>query len=234
VQSIVVPATATVHSAFGAVTSDLHVSTELSDLMHAPSWDDAPGAFDLGRINANFERLEEAARHALLESGARPDRMSFERSADLRLRMQVHQLTVPVDGGALPQSSIGVLLDRFERQFEELYGSGAAHKEAGVEIVSFRVRATGHLEKPQLARLAGAGSGSERRVELSDRSIYLGPTRGRVTAAVLRGDSLTTADRIDGPAVIEHPGTTIFIGPGQIAEIDQLENTVITFERQEY
>ena len=60
------------------------------------------------------------------------------------------------------------------------------------------------------------------------RKVYLGPEHGWVDVQVVRGTALVAGDVVAGPAVIEHPGTTIFIGVGQAARIDHLENTVIT------
>lgn len=57
--------------------------------------------------------------------------------------------------------------------------------------------------------------------------MYLGPEHGTTLADVARGTELRSGDRVQGPAVIEHPGTTIFVGPGQTAVIDEVENTVI-------
>ncbi len=98
--------------------------------------------------------------------------------------------------------------------------------EAGVEIVSFRVTGRGEVDKPRLATVAPTGfhvAGKPR-----PRAIYLGGEYGEVTAQVLRGSAVRPGDVIEGPAVIEHPSTTIFVGPGQVATIDDLENTVIT------
>ncbi len=221
-QSVVVPATATVHSAYGAVMSDLHITTELSDPMHSATWDGASQAFPVARINENFVRLEEAARRSLTDSAADPDKITLQRFADVRFRMQVHRLSVPVDEGLLGSEYVEDLLQRFHDQFEELYGEGVAFKEAGVEIVSFRVQGRGEFDKPRLAQVANGANGA-----LRSRRIHLGHDLGEVTADVVRGPSLVSGDVIDGPVVIEHPGTTIFVGPGQTARIDDLDNTVI-------
>jgi N-methylhydantoinase A len=224
-RSVVVPATATVHSAYGAVMSDLHITTELSDPMHSPTWDGASDAFPVARINENFVRLEQAARVSLAASSADPDKITLQRFADIRFRMQVHRLSVPVDAGSLGSQYVVDLLERFHDQFEELYGEGVAFKEAGVEIVSFRVQGHGEFDKPKLAQVAIAANGSGG--ALPSRRIHLGHDLGEVTADVVRGPSLVSGDVLDGPVVIEHPGTTIFVGPGQTATIDSLDNTVI-------
>jgi N-methylhydantoinase A len=224
-QSVLVPATATVHSAFGAAMSDLHISAELSDPMHSATWDGAKDAFDPERLTRHFEALEADATKELLSGGARAERIVLQRFADVRFRMQNKSLAVPVEPGVLDTGSIVRLMDAFQAQFVELYGSEALSLGAGVEIVSFRVQAKGELDKPRVTHVVSANA-SQGHMPTS-RSVYLGHQHGLVTADVARGTELRQGARVQGPAVIEHPGTTIFVGPGQTAVIDELENTVI-------
>ena len=225
VQSIIVPATATVHSAFGAAMSDLHTSAEISDPMHSTTWHGAVDAFDPERFNRHFAELEGEVGKELLEGGAAPERISIARFAEVRFRMQNKTLSVPVQPGRVDSDAIARLLTAFERQFVELYGSEALFLGAGVEIVSLRVQAKGALDKPRVTRVVSAGAGQGHMP--ASRPVYLGRVHGLVMADVVRGNELRPGDRVRGPAVIEHPGTTIFVGLGQSAAIDDLENTVI-------
>ncbi len=224
-QSILIPATATVHSAFGAAMSDLHITAELSDPMHSATWDAASDAFDPARLTRNFESLEAEATEELLEGGALTERITLQRFADVRFRMQSKSLSIPVEAGTLDTASIIRIMDTFANQFVELYGSEALFLGAGVEIVSLRVQAKGKLDKPRIQHVVSADAGAWHMP--TSRPVYLGHTYGFVTADVARGIELRPGDRIQGPAVIEHPGTTIFVGPDQTAVIDELENTVI-------
>jgi N-methylhydantoinase A len=230
-QSILVPATATVHSAFGAAMSDLHISAEISDPMHSATWDGAKDAFDPERITRHFEALEAQTSKELLGGGAITERIVLQRFADVRFRMQNKSLSVPVEPGALDTASIVRIMDTFQAQFVELYGADALFLGAGVEIVSFRVQAKGELDKPRVRHVVSANAGQGHMP--SSRPVYLGGQHGLVTADVARGTDLRPGDRIAGPAVIEHPGTTIFVGPNQTAVIDELENTVIRTNHKE-
>jgi N-methylhydantoinase A len=225
VQSIIVPATATVHSAFGAVISDLHLSSEISDPMQAFHWKDIPTIFDPERINRHFAALESGITAELIASGARPDGIAIQRFADLRFRMQSKGLAVPVEPGQLTATSITRMMDRFVEQFAELFGKDAVFKGAGAELWSLRVQAKGAMDRPRAARVTNAHS--EGGHVPSSRRLYLGPKLGEALVDVVRGAALRRGDRVQGPAVIEHPGTTIFVGPGQTAVIDDFENTVI-------
>jgi len=225
VQSVVVPSTATVHSAFGAVMSDLHVAAELSDPLAAPVWGDAAETLPAARIAENLARLEGQVRKQLLDSGAEPHRIHVQRYAEVRFRMQSKSLPVSLPPGELTAADMQRLLDTFLKQFEETYGPEAVFTGAGVEIPSVRVQAKGELKKPAISTVISGGSALE--VERpATRKVYL--PGGWTDAAVVRGTSLKPGDTVEGPAIIEHPGTTIFVGHGQNAVIDRLENTVIT------
>jgi N-methylhydantoinase A len=225
VRSIIVPATATVHSAFGAAMSDLHVSAEFSDPMHSAHWANAGEVFSASRIQGTFQRLERQVAEELRSGGAHAEQISFQRFVDVKFRMQNKSLSVLMEPGELSGASVQRMLDAFVRQFEELYGEEAVFLGAGVELTSFRVQGKGELDKPRITKVL---SGNAHVGHVSDsRVIYLGSERGFVTADLLRGTELRPGDRIHGPAVIEHPATTIFVGPGQSATIDELENTVI-------
>lgn len=227
-QSVIVPATATVHSAFGAVMSDLHFAAELSDSMHSASWEAAPDLIDPARVNANLARLADQATHQLLSSGARPERITLHRFAEVKFRMQAKSLSVPLPDGDLTRDGLAEVLQVFLRLFEDTYGSEAVFLGAGVEIPSLRVQARGELDKPAITRVIDGGATVSETHLPQSRPIYLGPSYGWASVDIVRGNGLKEGDTVAGPAVIEHPGTTIFVGVGQEARIDHLDNTVIT------
>ena len=55
--------------------------------------------FDLEHINRTFFELESKGRKQLEEDGVDPDRMVFQRFVEVKYRMQIHQLPVPVPAG---------------------------------------------------------------------------------------------------------------------------------------
>src|SRR4051812_5251862 len=163
VRSVIVPSTATVHSAFGAVMSDLHLATELSDSFMSPSWEAAPDVLDGVRMAANFDRLEKQVADQLLESGATADRIVLQRFAEVKFRMQAKSLSVPVPAGDLDRDAIEAVLASFLRLFVETYGEEAVFLGAGVEIPSVRVQGRGELTKPAITSVVSGGSAVEHR-----------------------------------------------------------------------
>jgi N-methylhydantoinase A len=226
VRAIVVPFTATVHSAYGGVASDLHRSLALSDLIQTPPFFDTASKYlDPQRITANFLKLEEECRR-LMDRPLGEASIEFRRHLDMRYRRQVNELVVPVPIGKLEASDIDDLVDRFERKYEELYGQGAAFREAGVEITTFRVEGVIKHKRPQPKRYPLAKNDPSVAL-IGERRVYFGELKKYVSARIYAGVRVEAGFRIEGPALIEHPGTTILIGPAQVARLDELLNTFI-------
>ena len=228
VRAVVVPATATVHSAYGAVASDLHRAFARSDLMRTPPFVPNPSEFlDPVRITAILDELDEQACESMRGAGVADDAIVLDRFVDMRYRYQVNELMVPVPAGKLDRPDIDDLITRFDRKYEELFGKGAAFREAGVELVTFRVSAHGRFPKPALRPQAQEPGGTADAARRGDRPVHLGPGGTPLTTAVYRGEALVAGSEIAGPAILEYPGTTVVVGPGQSARVDQWLDVVI-------
>ena len=216
VQKIIVPWTAATHSAMGVASSDVMHTYELSDHMVVP--------VDADRFHSNFRTLEKGAWADLGAEGFGED-VLINRYVDMRYRRQVHEITTPVPPGPLDQEDLEALNREFERIYEMSYGRGSAFREAGIEMLAFRVEATGRIPRPVLApqtpgqRNAGSALKGAREV------FY--PARGFVSTAVYDIGRLDPGNAIQGPAIVETPVTTIVVNPGQEARMDEYRNIVI-------
>ena len=230
VQAIVVPRTAPVHSAFGAVATDLHRTSNLSDLMRTPPFFEvASQHLDPVRIEQRFKQLEARCREGLARSGVETESIIFYRSLDMRYRRQVNELIVQAGPRTIDATSVDALVDRFEKKYEELYGKGAAFREAGIEITTFRVDAVAPVVKPALRRYESNGSDTVSAL-VGERRVYFNEVGDYATTRVYMAERLSAGAVIEGPAIIEHPGTTIVIGPTQRGRIDEFLNTIIEIE----
>jgi N-methylhydantoinase A len=211
IDRVVVPLTASVHSAFGIAASDLTTAEELSDpLISPPGTEDYAQALDAREIEARFARLTERARERLGVG-----ELEFTRSIEMRFRFQIHVLTVPVPPGDIDVNDV---VGRFIETYEARFGEGSAFSAAGVEMTTFRVVARAPSRTPALAGApATNGAPPDERPVFSD-----GEWR---TATVLReaGAGL----ELDGLAIVERPDTTIVIGDGQHATVDEQGNVII-------
>ncbi|GAA4910197.1 N-methylhydantoinase A [Actinomycetospora succinea] len=223
---IIVPITASVHSAFGIGCSDLTMVEEISQPMQTPpGTTDHAGALPPETLDATFDELAARATRDLVAAGADKDSISLVRSVEIRFRAQIHVLTVTLDtgAGALTAADVNGMVERFVEQYEGRFGKGAAFLEGGVEITTFRVVATSPVPRAELTAVAdhsAVAGGSA-----ATRPVFSGGTWRDAT--VLRGDQLHDGMTIDGLAIVELADTTVVIGPDQDAVVDGAGDLVI-------
>ncbi len=221
VSHIVIPHSASVHGAFGLTTSDIAHEDQITHPLRFPA--------DLETLNGIFGELERRVVGQLREEGFAEDSIVVQRSIDMRYRRQVHIMTVPVVDGA--RSVDGDVLERtvglFETLYEEKYGSESAYREAGIELVSFRLRGSGIVRKPQFRvedlQSEDASHAVVRTVRAwVDEEGSVGDVPGYDYERLVPGNALR------GPAIVWTPITTVVIAPSQFARVDEYKNFVIT------
>lgn len=224
-RQIVVPLTASVHSAFGIGCSDLTMVEELSKPMQSlPGTERHAAALPPEQFNETFGQLERTARDNLVSAGAAADSVRFTRSVEMRFRTQIHVLAVSVPTGELTATDVDELVERFVDQYEGRFGKGSAFKEGGVEITTFRVVATSPVHDVQLASV-GAGAEGGAADATRTRPVFAGG--GWVDARVYRGEQLREGMHLDGLAIVELPDTTVVVSAGQTATVDGFGNLII-------
>jgi N-methylhydantoinase A len=223
IREIVIPLTASVHSAFGVAASDLTVAEELSDpMISPPGTEDYAAALDAGELNARFERLTERAVGRLEAARVDVADVTVTRFVEMRFRFQIHVLSVPVPAGPLDADSVRALVRRFIDGYEARFGEGSAFEAAGVELTTFRVVADVPAQRPALHPLSvvsGSGEPSPTRPVFSGGDWH--------DAHIVRHDQVHPGLELDGLAIIEMADTTIVIGAGQRGHVDQYGNVVI-------
>jgi N-methylhydantoinase A len=220
IKEIVVPLTASVHGATGLVSSDVIYNYGRSERLSVPA--------DIKHVRESFAGLVERAIASLRAAGFEERQMKIIRSLDMRYRQQVHELNIPFAPGTgmLSEQDLEAIYQRFDEVYELTYGPGAGYREAGKEIMAFRVVAIGELNKPKLKRhpvKAGRGEAAlkgERQVYFQEQSDYV-PTR------VYDYGRLASGNEIFGPSIIETPITTIVVNPNDRAMVDDYLNVRI-------
>jgi N-methylhydantoinase A len=216
VSKIIIPATSMAHSAFGALAADIHRTAERSFLLRGGGGERDPwDGIDFKVVAGLFKELEKQCLEALRLSGVRKSEAEFQRSIDMRYRRQTHELIVPVPGGRITAKTIRSIAADFEKTYEAVYGRGAGFRAAGIELVTFRIAGIGRTAKPKIAG-PKAGHGPKAK----SRRIFEPAGQRFVSANIWDWLALPAGYRVAGPSIIEHPETTVYIGPGQTANID--------------
>ena len=205
-------------SAFGTLCADVLHVYEKSELLSPP--------FDLEYINRMFEELEAKGLRQLEEDGVERDRIEFRRFIEMKYKMQIHQLEVPVPSGLLDQAGLEQVLVRFEEIYESYYGKGSAYREAGVEIGLFKVNAVGRMVRPQLPELGTA----EDAPVTGSREIYWRDGGELRDTPIYSGTGLKAGFVVSGPAIIEYPETTVVVPPFAEGVVDRSGSFVIELD----
>jgi N-methylhydantoinase A len=208
---IIVPFFATVHSAFGAALSDVRFSVRHSEPIVLP--------IDATRLEAIYRRMEERGARELAAAEVPAARRIYRRWVEARFRRQVHHVRIDAPA-AFDETAVAALAPAFEREYERLYGPGSALKDAGIELVNYGVDAIGIVEKPALECIAPGLRPSPR----TERPVWCPRRREMRPTPIYDGPSLAADTELTGPAVIEHPGTTIVVLDGQRVRIDEWRN----------
>lgn len=217
-RSMVIPggALASVFSAWGIATADIHYTIERSESLMEP--------FDPAVIADMFRVMENEADARLGEAGVPPTRRVLRRFVEMRYGMQTHQLSVPVDGELDGADAVHRVIASFEGAYERRYGKGSGFREAGVEITTFIVQAYGILSDTPIRRRPLVGGTI---APAESRRVLWPEIREWVDTPVYRGEGLAPGIGLTGPAIIELASTTVALRTGQALEVDATDNYII-------
>jgi N-methylhydantoinase A len=217
INQVVIPLTASVHGATGLISSDVVYEYGKSDPLIVPA--------DLKRVNANFTELVEKAYRDLSSAGFEKSDIEISRSVDMRYRYQVHELNVPFPTGhsEITEKDMNDLYSRFDELYEKSYGKGSGYREAGKEVITFRMTARGQLRRPRV-RSQPTEKGNQDQAVKEQRDVYFEEYRDFVKTRIFDFDRLKPGIEISGPAVIETPVTTIVANPRDRAIVDEFHN----------
>jgi N-methylhydantoinase A len=209
---------ASAFSAFGLAVSDLTAVTQISDLALAP--------FDPETVNRHFAALEEEAVAGLAGGGVRPDDVQIQRILELRYKGQVHQVDTHLTPGRLGAAELERVIDDFERRYESLYGRGSGFRQAGVELVTYRVLASARVQDPEIESQP-EGDPDPGAARVGSESLYWRELGAEAETGIY-GGGIRSGMRFEGPAVVRLEATTALVHPGQQARVDGYGNIRIS------
>jgi N-methylhydantoinase A len=217
IRQVVIPLTASVHGATGLISSDLVYEYGKSDHVVVP--------VKIDHVNDNFSMLLAKALNDLRAAGFSESEIQVMRSVDMRYRYQVHELNVPFAAGMseVTEQDMEDLYGRFDDLYEKAFGQGSGYREAGKEILTFRLTATGLLKKPDIKREPGKSSTREQALK-GHRAAYFEEERRFIPTRVYDFEKMQPGMAFPGPAIIETPVTTVVVNPNDRAAMDEFRN----------
>jgi N-methylhydantoinase A len=182
------------------------------------SWPAALDGLDWERADAVLGEMEAEGVAVLVSSGVAEADVTHVREADMRYLGQGHEIRVAWPHG---RDSDGVRA-AFEAEYERLYGR-LGPEGVPLEIISWRVQSSGPRPDVALAVAGEAGDALK-----GERQAWQPELGGLVPTAVYDRYRLAPGARIAGPAIVEERESTLVIGPGGSAVVDERWNLVVT------
>jgi N-methylhydantoinase A len=217
IRQVVIPLTSAVQGALGVITSDVVFEYGQSDRSLFPT--------ELARINGNFRKLVARGREDLAAMRFPAEDIVMQRSIDMRYRYQAHELNVPFPPGTaeITASDMARIDAGFDKLYEQTYGPGSGYRDAGKEIVTYRVSASGIIGKPLIEKNECASASAERALK-GRRNVFFGDSARFVDTPIYDFGLLRPGFEVIGPAVIESAVTTIVVNPGDRSRMDEYRN----------
>ncbi|MFV0383248.1 hydantoinase B/oxoprolinase family protein [Paracoccus sp. (in: a-proteobacteria)] len=216
VGTVLIPPASGAASALGFLAAPLSFEDVRSKRVEIAS------GFDAAGVNVILRELEEDGLRHLNSAGITRDQAIVERTADMRLVGQMHDISVVLPDADLSEADLPAIRDAFVRAYSARYAEPFAG--ARFEAVNFRVRVAGQTPKPALKGAAGGGDAASR-VKGTRRCWF---DEGDFETPVYDRYALQADDEITGPAIIEEREATTVIGPSDRVRIDEGLNLCVS------
>lgn len=221
IRKVVIPSDAAVFSAHGLLATD-DVRTQTRSTM----WSGG----DASHVAQSLRELEEEQVAALREAGYSDERIDIEWQGDFKFAGQQWELRVPIPRKPdLAEADLVALQESFPQRYEAEYGAGTAWVNSPVVLMSVRVVATGRAETFERApaRIGQPAEVAPRR----RRPVYLPLAGEQQDVDVYDAADLVPGSTLTGPAMVEHPLTTIQVPSHWQFTVDEWSNFILTDTR---
>ena len=212
---VVIPADASVFSAWGMIMSDLRrdfIATHLTDLTE----ENAAG------IEQILAGTESAAVDGFVREGIAPDQVNCERFGKFRYQNQEHTTEIALGSERFTGDRVEEVCERFQATYEREY---TYRLPAPVEMVGIHIKATARIGRMELRRRQSSGRDPADAVKGKRAVDYA--LEGIHEAVIYDGSRLEPGMEFSGPCVIEDSGSTAVAHPGNTVSIDGYGNIVI-------
>ena len=216
VKKVVVPAAASVFSAWGMMMSDLRRDffvTQLLDLSEGAS----------AKIEQTFADTEAQAFSTFVDEGVDATQVTFQRYGKFRYQNQEHTTEVLLSGDVISDKSLSKIASDFHETYEREY---TYRLDAPVEMVGIHLVAKAEVGKLEMRPEAVGGPDANGAIKGTRTVDYA--LEGKHEATIYDGDRLSPGMEFPGPAIVEDSGSTVVVHPGNLVSVDAFRNIHIT------
>lgn len=204
-------------SAFGCTTADLvhrYSRTVRIHLTEDVTHSGSPDADD--QIRKTWESLQATAEREFLRDGIEPEKLRFTYFALMRYAVQLDDLEVSCP--TPPQSPAASLATLFEQLYERINRRVAKYRKGGFLITELGIWATVPTPKPTFPIESSPRRRAATHALQTRRDAYFAGSWHNVP--VFDMNRLQPGNTISGPAIVEHPMTTLVLPPETTCHVD--------------
>ncbi len=220
---VIIPGSPAHFSAFGMLLADVrrdYVQT------HFQLWAD----ISMEELEGMYRELEQEGVRELEAIGIPGDQVVFERAADMRYVGQEHAVAVSTPANLGNEDARQIIKNAFDQAHEVRFSHSAPEEPA--QLVSLRVSALGHMSKPPLPRIPEGTTTPPAEAKRASRPVIVDESERPIECAVFDRMALLAGNAIAGPAIIEEPASSTFLGPNDRATVNEYGHLVIDLEAE--
>jgi N-methylhydantoinase A len=214
---VLVPRSPGILCAMGLLLTDLRADFAVTRLL--PLQDAL-----VGDIREAFTALDARAAAWFAREHIGADRRRTARAVDMRYAGQNYELSVPLPDGHIDAGTLHRLAQGFADAHRRMYGFVAEGEP--MQLVTFRVEATGLVAKATLAREAMNGADAAAAIG-GYRDVWIAEEEANVRCPIYDRDRLKAGNRFSGPAVVEQMDATTLVLPGMSVRVDAYANLIL-------
>jgi len=205
VPAIIIPKESSVFCATGMLLSDLRHDFVRT---HRVLFRD----IDKDRFIALFKEMEDEGRKILEIERVEAGQIKYDYFLDVRYVGEYYEIKVPITGEQVETGRFDLITGKFHQLHDKLYGYHLKDVGTPLELINLRLVAWGITPKPKFKEEAYQGEDSSGALK-GRRRIYLTREKRFEEAKIYDGLKLGYGSKIEGPAVVEQPTTTILVLP---------------------
>ncbi len=181
------------------------------------------GELDAGALGAEMQAVASETESQVAASGVAFRGIDRLYEFDMLYLGQTHTVAVPVE-----IADGGMTADAIQAAFDRAYLAAYGRLLDGIpaRVVNYRVSVIGRRPELDMTLFAPREGQTPEACRSGTRAVY---AEGKPwDAPVYRRLELAIGSRIDGPALLEQPDTTIFVDPGLTAKVDGFGNLILS------
>jgi N-methylhydantoinase A len=184
--------------------------------------------FDYEGVNEKLKALEKQARAFLSRTGTANGNTKIEFFTEARYAYQVWELDIPLRGSQIEdKETLAQLVEDFHSTHERILGVNDPGQL--IEFVNWGVQATARVPEVEVREQQYGGEDPAYAL-VARRKAYFRELGGLVETPVYRGDKLLCGARVNSPAIIQEPTSTLVVFPGSMATVSKWGNYLIELE----